>query len=221
VWERVRDLDVADHVVVATDDEEIAAALRARGADVAMTRADHPSGTERVAEVAQQARYLDFELIVNVQGDEPFLPADAVRGAAGLVGSRRFPLATTAAPAAPDILDRPDVVKVVCDDSGRALYFSRAPIPFLRDAADRDRRDALVRQHIGVYVFRRDALLSWVNLPVSDLERVERLEQLRPLAAGMAMGVHVLDAPPPGGVDTEEDLLRANALWDDFYAGRR
>jgi 3-deoxy-manno-octulosonate cytidylyltransferase (CMP-KDO synthetase) len=221
VWERIRDLDVADHVVVATDDEEIAAVLRARGADVAMTRSNHPSGTDRVAEAVQQPRYLDFELIVNVQGDEPFLPAGAVKGPVALVASRRFRLATSAAPASADILGRPDVVKVVCGDDGRALYFSRAPVPFLRDEADRHRRDALVRQHLGVYAFQRDALLSWVKLPVSDLERVERLEQLRPLAAGIAMGVHVLDAPAPAGVDTEEDLLRANALWDDFYAGRR
>lgn len=221
VWQRVSELGVAERVVVATDSDEIAAAMRAHGGEVAMTRPDHPSGTDRVAEVAARREYADFELIVNVQGDEPFLPAGAVTGAAGLVRDGRFVLATAAARAEAAILDRPDAVKVVCGDEGRALYFSRAPIPYLRDGSDRHRRDALVRLHIGVYACRRDALLAWVGLPPHDLERVERLEQLRPLAAGLAMGVHVLDTPPPGGVDTEDDLSRANALWDDFYAGRR
>jgi len=221
VWQRVTDLGLADRVVVATDSDEIAAAVHRRGAEVAMTRPDHPSGTDRVAEVAEQNEYASFELVVNVQGDEPFLAPEAVTGAVGLVRERRFPLATAAARVGPAILDRPEIVKVVCDDGGRALYFSRAPIPYLRESADGDRRDALVLQHVGVYACRRDALLAWVRLPPHDLERVERLEQLRPLAAGIAMGVHVLDAPPPGGVDTEEDLLRANAMWDDLYAGRR
>lgn len=221
VWQRVTDLGVADRVVVATDSDEIATVMRTHGGEVALTRPDHPSGTDRVAEVAGLREYADFELIVNVQGDEPFLPAAAVAGAAGLVRERRFAVATAAARAEPAILDRPEAVKVVCDDGGRALYFSRAAIPYLRDGTDRARRDALVRLHIGVYAYRRDALLAWVGLPAHDLERVERLEQLRPLAAGIAMGVHVLDAPPPGGVDTEEDLSRANAIWDDFFAGRR
>lgn len=220
VWQRVGDLHVAERVVVATDSEEIAAVVRERGGEVAMTRADHPSGTDRVAEVAAQPGFSGFDVIVNVQGDEPFVATDAVAGAASLVQSGRFPLATAAAVAPPAILDRPEVVKVVADDNGRALYFTRAPVPYVRDDADRALRDRLVRQHIGVYAYRREALADWVSLPLHALERVERLEQLRPLAAGMAMGVHVVAAPPVTGIDTEDDLIRANALWDDLYAGR-
>ena len=142
------------------------------------------------------------------------------RGAAGLVRSGRFPLATCATRARADVVDNPDVVKVVCGDDGRALYFSRAPIPFLRDGTDAALRNAHIRHHLGLYAYSRAALQRWVSLPVHDLERIERLEQLRPLADGMAMGVHVVEAPPLGGVDTEDDLARANALWDDLFAGR-
>jgi 3-deoxy-manno-octulosonate cytidylyltransferase (CMP-KDO synthetase) len=220
VWERVVESGAADRVIVATDSEEIAAVVRERGGDVAMTRADHPSGTDRVAEVAARPDCTSFDVIVNVQGDEPFVRSDAISGAAELVRSGRFPLATCAARVAPGALDNPDVVKVVCGDDRRALYFSRAPIPFLRDRADAAVRNTLVQHHLGLYAYRREALQQWVALPVHDLERVERLEQLRPLAAGMAMGVHLVDAPPLGGVDTEEDLARANALWDDLFAGR-
>lgn len=220
VWQRVMELGVADRVVVATDSEEIGAVIRERGGEVAMTRSDHPSGSDRIAEVVARPAYSGFDVIVNVQGDEPFVPLEAVAGAAQLVGSGRFSLATAAAPAPSSSIDEPDVVKVISDETGRALYFTRAPVPFLRDDRDRATRDALVRQHLGVYAYTRDALRAWVALAVHDLERVERLEQLRPLAAGMAMGVHVIDAPAPPGVDTEDDLIRANALWADLYAGR-
>ena len=220
VWERIVESNAADRVIVATDSEEIAAVVRERGGDVAMTRPDHPSGTDRVAEVAVRPDCQSYDVIVNVQGDEPFVRADAIAGAAALVRSGKFPLATCAARASAGVLDNPDVVKVVCGDDGRALYFSRAPVPFLRDRADLNLRNANVRHHLGLYAYSRSALLQWVALPVHDLERIERLEQLRPLAAGIAMGVHMVDAPPLGGVDTEEDLARANALWDDLFAGR-
>jgi 3-deoxy-manno-octulosonate cytidylyltransferase (CMP-KDO synthetase) len=220
VWERVLESKAAERVIVATDSDEIAAVVRERGGDVAMTRADHPSGTDRVAEVADRPDCQSFDVIVNVQGDEPFVPADAIAGAASLVRSGRFPLATCATRATPDIVENPDVVKVVCADDGRALYFSRAPIPFLRDRGDASLRNSHVRHHLGLYAYSRSALRRWVSLPVHDLERIERLEQLRPLADGLAMGVHLVDAPPLGGVDTEEDLARANALWDDLFAGR-
>ena len=220
VWQRVVDLRVADRVCVATDSEEIAADIRQQGGEVVMTQADHPSGTDRVAEVAARKQFDDFDVIANVQGDEPFVSEEAVRGAVDLVRHGRFPLATAAAPAGPGILNSPDVVKVVSADDGRALYFSRAPVPFLRDTAERALRDDVVRQHVGVYAYTPEALRQWVSLPPHDLERVERLEQLRPLAAGMPMGVHVIDAPAAPGVDTEEDLNRANAMWTDLYAGR-
>lgn len=220
VWERVIDAGIADQVVVATDADEIAAVIQDRGGTAVMTRADHPSGTDRVAEVASAPGCAGFDVIVNVQGDEPFVNPDGIAGAVALVRDGRFALATCATPADPAILGNPEVVKVVCDDAGRALYFSRAPIPFLRDRADASARASLVRQHVGLYVYHREALRQWVALPVHDLERVERLEQLRPLAAGMAMGVFLLDAPPLGGIDTEDDLIRANALWTDLHAGR-
>jgi 3-deoxy-manno-octulosonate cytidylyltransferase (CMP-KDO synthetase) len=220
VWQRVTATAVAERVVVATDSEEIAAVVRERGGDVALTSADHASGTDRIAEVIARPALSAFDLIVNVQGDEPFVSDAAVLGAADLVRERGISLATAAAPASPAILDRPDIVKVILNNAGMAMYFSRAPVPFLRDDVNRPVRDLLVRQHIGVYAYSRDALRKWVALPVHDLERVEGLEQLRPLAAGMQMGVHLVTTAPLPGVDTEEDLARANEMWDDLYAGR-
>lgn len=220
VWERVVESGVASKVVVATDAEEIAAVIRERGGLVAMTRPDHPSGTDRVAEVATQPPYAAFDIVVNVQGDEPFVRTETIAAAVGLARDGGFAIGTCANHAAPAALASPDVVKVVCDDDGRALYFSRAPVPWLRDPADTATHAALVRQHVGIYACTRQALHQWVSLPVHDLERVERLEQLRPLAAGIPIGVAVVDAPPVGGIDTEDDLARANAVWDDLYAGR-
>jgi 3-deoxy-manno-octulosonate cytidylyltransferase (CMP-KDO synthetase) len=195
--------------------------LRVTDAAVALTDPSHPSGTDRVAEVAALPRYVRFDAIVNVQGDEPFVSEAAVRGAADVVTSGRFPLGTAAAPAPAHAMDTPHVVKVVTADDGRALYFSRAPIPWLRDATDAASRAALARQHIGVYAYTRDALAAWVALPQHPLERIERLEQLRPLAAGFAMGVALVSELPIGGVDTEDDLARANARWLELSASGR
>jgi 3-deoxy-manno-octulosonate cytidylyltransferase (CMP-KDO synthetase) len=220
VWEHVSAMGVADQVVVATDSDEIAQALRHSDATVALTSDAHPSGTDRVAEVAAHRRYVGYDAVVNVQGDEPFVSRAAVRGAADIVTSGRFPLGTAAAPAPNDVLARPHVVKVVTADDGRALYFSRAPIPWLREPEDAPARDRVARQHIGVYAYTRDALAAWVALPQHPLERVERLEQLRPLAAGYAMGVAAVSELPIGGVDTEEDLARANARWLELSAER-
>jgi 3-deoxy-manno-octulosonate cytidylyltransferase (CMP-KDO synthetase) len=221
VWERVIALGVADHCVVATDSEAVAAAVRAAGGDVALTRADHPSGTDRVAEVAAHPAYRAFDAIVNVQGDEPFVSRAIVAGAAALVTSGTFALGTAAAPVDAAALAQPDVVKVVTGDDGRALYFSRAPIPWLREPGDGDERrlrDTLVRRHVGVYAYTREALAHWVALPVHPLERVERLEQLRPLAAGLAMGVAMVDEVPAPGVDTEADLTAAERAWPAWAA---
>lgn len=220
VWQHVVDLAVADLVVVATDAAEIADAVVAAGGAVVLTSEGHPSGTDRIAEVARRPEYTRFSVVVNVQGDEPFVPMAAVRGALEMVTVSHFPLGTAAAPASPAMLAEPNVVKVVCADDGRALYFSRAAIPFLREAADADERSALVRQHLGIYAYTREALATWVALPQHPLERIERLEQLRPLAAGLPMGVATISELPAGGVDTEADLARANALWHDLYAGR-
>jgi 3-deoxy-manno-octulosonate cytidylyltransferase (CMP-KDO synthetase) len=219
VWQRISQMNVADAVVVATDDDSVASVVRQAGADCVMTSPKHSSGTERVAEVASQPRYSDFATIVNVQGDEPFIGSAAVRGAADLVSSGRFPLGTAASHASVEILDTPSLVKVVIGDDDRALYFSRAPIPFLRDEADRAKLAERTLQHIGVYAYSRVALREWVSLPPHPLEEVERLEQLRPLAAGLPIGVAVTSEAPASGIDTEEDLERANARWDAFMEG--
>lgn len=221
VWERVVSLGVADRVVVATDADAVRDACRAAGAEVAMTRDDHPSGTDRIAEVAARAEFAAYDAVLNVQGDEPFASAALLSAAAALVTDGRFPLGTVACPAAPEVLAQPDVVKVVRADDGRALYFSRAAVPHLRepgDAADRATRDALVLRHVGIYAYAREALARWVALPVHPLEQIERLEQLRPLAHGLAMGVARVDEPPAPGVDTEGDLQRANAEWPGWAA---
>src|ERR1019366_1473580 len=184
VWESVSAMNLADAVVVATDSPEVADAARAAGARVAMTRDDHPSGTDRVLEVANLAEFRGYDTFVNVQGDEPFIGAEAVGGALSQVTSGTFPVGTAACRAGAEILANPDVVKVVTDSHGRALYFSRAPIPFLREAGDRATRDGLVRQHLGVYAYTPDALRRWVSLPPHPLQVSERLEQLRALADG-------------------------------------
>ncbi len=220
VWQRVQALGVADAVVVATDSSEVAAVIGEAGGRPVMTSDQHPSGTDRAAEVIRRPEFAAFDIVLNVQGDEPFISDAVVRGALSMVQDRGFPLGTAAVRAPEAVCDSPHIVKVVCADDGRALYFSRAPIPWLRDAVDRAQRQDLVRQHVGVYAYTREALLEWVALKPHPLERVERLEQLRPLAAGMRMGVALVDTPPPGGIDTEDDLTRANALWVDLYAGR-
>ena len=220
VWERVTAMQVAERCVVATDSAEVATAAREHGAEVILTRDDHPSGTDRVAEVAALPEFQAFQAILNVQGDEPFVAEAAVRGAVNCVTAGTFPLGTAAATADPSILGRADIVKVVSADDGRAMYFSRAAIPFLREREDARQLGGRVWQHIGVYAYRRDALARWVELPPHPLELIERLEQLRPLAAGLAMGVARIDEPPRGGIDTDDDLARANAEWKDFTTGR-
>jgi 3-deoxy-manno-octulosonate cytidylyltransferase (CMP-KDO synthetase) len=216
VWQRVQQLGVAERCVIATESQEVVRAARDAGAEVALTDAGHPSGTDRVAEVAGRPEYRGFDAVLNVQGDEPFVSAAAVRGASDVVTAGRFELGTAAARAPAHVLGVPHVVKVVAADDGRAMYFSRAPVPFLRDDTERPLLEDRVWQHVGVYAYTRDALARWVALPPHPLERIERLEQLRPLAAGMAMGVVMIADPPRSGVDTEEDLARANAEWDSF-----
>ena len=216
VLERVAALRVADRIVVATDSEEIAQRVREAGGEAIMTLAEHPSGTDRVAEVAASAAFKGFDAILNVQGDEPFVSGAAVRGALLQVTQRKHQLGTAAVIASLEVLGRPDAVKVVTDDAGAAMYFSRAAIPYLRDAADAAERDARVLHHVGVYAYTPASLARWVALPTHPLERIERLEQLRPLAAGVRMGVAVVQGPVRPGIDTEADLDRANRDWPSF-----
>jgi 3-deoxy-manno-octulosonate cytidylyltransferase (CMP-KDO synthetase) len=214
--ERVAALRVADRIVVATDSDEIAERVREAGGEAELTRESHPSGTDRVAEVSARAARDGYDVILNVQGDEPFVSGAAIRGALGRVATGGFPLGTAAARAATSVLQRPDVVKVVAADDGAAMYFSRAAIPHLRDESDRSARDARVLHHVGVYAYTPEALARWVALPPHPLEEIERLEQLRPLAAGLRMGVAVVDGPLRGGIDTEADLELANREWMSF-----
>jgi 3-deoxy-manno-octulosonate cytidylyltransferase (CMP-KDO synthetase) len=213
-------MDVANRCVIATDSDEVAAAARANGAEAVMTSPRHQSGTDRVAEVASSREFRGYDAVVNVQGDEPFIAAAAVRGALGIL-SDAFSIGTAAVRAPVGVLEEPSVVKVVVADDGRALYFSRAPIPYLRETRDEQDTAALrdnVWQHIGVYAYTRDALKEWVSLPPHPLERIERLEQLRPLAAGWSIGVALIAGTTTPGIDTETDLARANSEWN-IYSG--
>ncbi len=215
VWERVRELSLLDEVVVATDAPEVHAVVERAGGRAALTSPLHESGTERVAEIARRPDFARFDLILNLQGDEPFLSPLAVRGAVARL-EQGDDVGTAAAPLAAADADDPARVKVVLDGQGRALYFSRARIPAVRDAADAEL--AQYWQHIGIYGYTRDALTRWVAAPSVMLERVERLEQLRALAAGLRMGVAQLADAGQAGIDTPEDLVRAERYWMNALA---
>lgn len=210
VWRRVEAMKVLDHAVVATDSAEVADVCRSLGAPVEMTAADHPSGTDRVAEVADLPPYRDFDFIANVQGDEPLLQEAHLRSAIDLVRHDGWQVGTCATPLLTgEARKDPSVVKVARAASGRALYFSRAQIPYVRDGkptAEELEREPFLR-HIGIYAYERAALRDWVALAPSRLEQLEMLEQLRPLEAGLRIGVSVVGAADPG-VDTPADAIR-------------
>lgn len=205
----------AAEVWVAADDARIAAALEGAGVRVAMTSPGHASGTDRLAECARIAGWADDVVVVNLQGDEPFAPASGIRAVAGLMRGGAE-MATLAAPIdeVETLLD-PNAVKVVRAADGHALYFSRAPIPWPRDAfaADRTRMPAQGEwlRHIGIYGYRAGFLRRFAALPPGRLERIESLEQLRALEAGHRIAVGIAPEPFPPGVDTPEDLARAEA----------
>jgi 3-deoxy-manno-octulosonate cytidylyltransferase (CMP-KDO synthetase) len=208
----------AAEVLIATDDARIDAAARAFGAEVVMTSADHTSGTDRIAEVARMRRWAAGDIVVNLQGDEPLMPAALIRQVAAVLESApAADIATLAAPlgGVAELLD-PNVVKVVCDGEGRALYFSRAPIPWNRDgapaglASQTDAGGAL--RHIGIYAYRVAALLKLARLAPSTLEMREKLEQLRALENGLIIRVAVAAEPPGPDVNTPADLERVAQL---------
>jgi 3-deoxy-manno-octulosonate cytidylyltransferase (CMP-KDO synthetase) len=217
VVRRVAQAGVCDRVVVATDAAAIAAVVERAGYEAVLTSPQHRSGTERVAEVVARPSFSDFDLVLNVQGDEPLVALEAVQGAVARVRGGE-PIGTAAAPLAAELARDPNRVKVIVDARGRAVYFSRAPIPFDRDgAAEGGGRGggrggggggghAVYLQHVGVYAYTRDALEQWVRLPAVAAERCERLEQLRPLLHGIPIGVAVLREPAAPGVDTADDL---------------
>ena len=209
VWERVRQAKLVSKVIVATDDERIASAVRSFGGEVALTRADHRSGTERVAEVA--AGHAEAEILVNVQGDMPLIDPAAIDAAIdALREDESVSMATLAVPIsnAAEIMD-PNVVKTVVDFDGNALYFSRAPIPWVRDRGGTVHAKHL--KHLGLYVFRREALLEFATFPQGDLERIEQLEQLRWLENGNRIRVAEIEQESVE-VDTPEDVKRVEKM---------
>ncbi|HZF15655.1 MAG TPA: 3-deoxy-manno-octulosonate cytidylyltransferase [Steroidobacteraceae bacterium] len=205
-------------VAVATDSEAIERACRALGLAVEMTGATHVSGTDRIAEVARRSGWSDEEIVVNVQGDEPLIPVPVIRQVAALLASApRAAIATLATPveSLAEYLD-PNAVKVVGDATGRALYFSRAPIPWIRDSAPQGLTTQTgwsgALRHVGIYAYRVGALLKLAGLAPTALEQAERLEQLRALENGLTIQFAVAVEKPPGGVDTAADLERVRRL---------
>lgn len=210
VIQRVMDHGMLQELVVATDSPMIAQVVERAGVRAVITADGHLSGTERVAETVRRTEYAGFDVVANVQGDEPFVSREALAGAVDrVVGGDD--IGTAAAPLAPEHASDAARVKVVTDARGRALYFSRAVIPHRREATDP--ANGLYWQHVGLYVYTRDALERWVASPPSPAERAERLEQLRALHCGLTIGVARLAEPAPPGVDTPEDLRRAEAHW--------
>jgi 3-deoxy-manno-octulosonate cytidylyltransferase (CMP-KDO synthetase) len=210
VIQRVMEHDLTDRLVVATDSQAVADVAVAAGVQAVLTDPAHLSGTDRVAEVAARPEFASAEIVVNVQGDEPFLPREALAGAIDRVEGGDD-VGTAAAPLDPRLATDPARVKVVTDGRGRALYFSRAVIPHRREPTD-DGAD-LYWQHLGIYACTRAALSRWVAAEPSPAELAERLEQLRALHCGLTIGVARLDEPALPGVDTPDDLRRAEAHW--------
>lgn len=206
-------------VVVATDDHRIADALAGQGVDVCMTRPDHASGSDRLAECAAYYDWSPETIVVNLQGDEPFAPAAGIREVARALAEDDAPMATLATPMSDthELFD-PNVVKLVRSIHGRALYFSRAPLPWARDAFANNKDelpgDIPFLRHIGIYAYRAGFLQHYAALTRTPLEQAESLEQLRVLEHGYPIAVRLTPEPFPPGIDTEADLQRAQAWMD-------
>jgi 3-deoxy-manno-octulosonate cytidylyltransferase (CMP-KDO synthetase) len=213
VVQRVLEHGLTDALVVATDSPRVIQVAERAGARAVLTDSSHQTGTDRVAEVAARAEFAAFDAIVNIQGDEPFISREALSGALSRI-EQGDDVGTAAAPLDADLAGDPSRVKVVIDARGRALYFSRSIIPYRREADDPS--DGLYWQHLGIYSFTRAALARWVTLPPTAAEQAERLEQLRALHNGLTIGVALLQQPALPGVDTADDLRRAEAHWYTF-----
>jgi 3-deoxy-manno-octulosonate cytidylyltransferase (CMP-KDO synthetase) len=202
-------------VWIATDHGDILAAAREHGCDALMTRADHASGTDRIGEVAQALGLGDDEIVVNVQGDEPFMPPALVGEVAHLLAQRTAASMATASHPIADVAEvfNPNVVKVVTDRAGYALYFSRAAVPWARDGFGQSTAalpaGVVFRRHIGIYAYRAGFLAAFARLEPAPIERAESLEQLRALWHGHRIAVAETAEAPPPGIDTLEDLSRA------------
>ena len=211
-------LSQAQQVVVATDSERILAACEQHGTRAVLTRADHPTGSDRLAQACQILGLDGEDRIVNVQGDEPLIDPALIDACADLLTQRPDCVMSTAAHGLddPTLFGNPNVVKVVTDALGRALYFSRAPIPWWRDAPQSGQPATgagTPMRHIGIYGYRAGFLRRFPQLPVSPLETVESLEQLRVLWHGERIAVHAAQQAPGAGVDTPEDLARVRAMF--------
>ncbi len=211
VYERAKSSG-AKEVIIATDDERVATAAKNFGGTVCMTSTDHRSGTDRIAEVIAIRGYKDEEVIVNMQGDEPLMPPTLLTEAASLCQSTKADIVTAAEwiHHAEEIFN-PNVVKVLLDEKGYALYFSRAPIPWDRNhfpngMASKKLDNKIYRRHIGLYAYRAGFVKDYVSWPQSQLEKTESLEQLRALEQGKKIYVFDVNCDPGFGVDTEEDL---------------
>ena len=211
VVERCREAASLAEVIVATDDDRIAEVAR-EFCRVEMTRSDHSTGTDRIAEVAGR---VECDAVVNVQGDEPMIDPSVIDRVASLLDDNEMSSAAVPVDEASE-LDNPNAVKVVVNAAGHALYFSRRTIPYLRDAADAPGPEQLAAfpflKHLGIYGYRRETLLRLVARPVSPLEKAEKLEQLRALENGITIAVAVVEHDSIG-IDTPEDLQRVNELW--------
>src|SRR5271167_1152189 len=217
VWQRALASGAAT-VLVATDDERIRSAALSFGADCVMTSQHHASGTDRIAEVVRNKGFAPEDLVVNLQGDEPMMPAQVVAAVAhAFRDAPRTEIATAVAPirSLREFLD-PNCVKALRANDGQALYFSRAPVPWPRDSvvADRPTRFAGAWRHIGIYAYRVRSLLQFAAWPTAPLEAAEKLEQLRALENGMRMQLVALLQSPPAGVDTPEDLERVRTMLE-------
>jgi 3-deoxy-manno-octulosonate cytidylyltransferase (CMP-KDO synthetase) len=213
VVQRVLEHGLTDELVVATDSSRIVRVAEQAGVTAVLTDSGHQTGTDRVAEVAAMPAFSGFDTILNIQGDEPFLSREALAGALGRV-EQGDDVGTAAAPLEAHLAGDPSRVKVVTDAQGRALYFSRSVIPHQRELGGPI--TGLYWQHIGLYAYTRAALARWVGLAPTDAEQSERLEQLRALHYGMTIGVARLREPALPGVDTADDLRRAEAHWHTF-----
>lgn len=204
----------ASDIIVATDDQSIVDACTAHNVKAVLTRKDHVSGTDRIAEVASKMDWADNATIVNVQGDEPLIDPALIAATASLI-SDSVPMSTAAhALEAPEDIFNPNYVKVVLDKNGRAMYFSRAVIPWYRDGYAKDEKQYPAQpalRHVGLYAFRNDFLKMYSSLTVAPMEQLESLEQLRVLWHGYPIAVHVTEWIPEAGVDTRADLERVRA----------
>jgi 3-deoxy-manno-octulosonate cytidylyltransferase (CMP-KDO synthetase) len=209
----------AQQIWIATDHHPIMAAMHEHGFKACLTRADHPSGTDRIAEVVEQHNWPDDTIVVNVQGDEPLIPPQLIRDVAQhLHDHPECAIATACHPVHDEASMRnPNIVKAVLDKDGNAMYFSRAPIPYPRDAFANNTAlpsNLNVLRHIGIYAYRAKFLRAYSQLAPSAIEQIEALEQLRALWHGYKIGVTITHDAPPSGVDTEADLLLARELFE-------